>query len=64
MEGSGYKCLCIDGRNGDKCQYWTGKEKVLLLIRLPESMHSVQTNAGRVAKPVNGEKHVSPFLSL
>ena len=29
-------------RNGDKCQYWTGKEKVLLLIRQPEKMHSVE----------------------
>ena len=42
VEGSGFKCLCIDGRNGDKCQYWTGKEKVLLSIRQPEKMHSVQ----------------------
>ncbi|KAJ7383889.1 hypothetical protein OS493_025213 [Desmophyllum pertusum] len=23
MEGTGYKCVCIDGRMGDKCQNWT-----------------------------------------
>ncbi|XP_078384724.1 uncharacterized protein LOC144667190 [Oculina patagonica] len=23
MEGTGYKCVCIEGRMGDKCQNWT-----------------------------------------
>ena len=25
MEGSGYKCVCTDGRMGDNCQNWTSK---------------------------------------
>ena len=25
MEGTGYKCVCIEGRMGDKCQNWTSK---------------------------------------
>ena len=27
MEGPGFKCICIDGRMGDKCQNWTSKWK-------------------------------------
>lgn len=25
IEGSGYKCICIGGRMGDRCQNWTSK---------------------------------------
>ena len=34
MEGTGYKCLCIDGRMGDKCQNWTSKWKTKYLSKL------------------------------
>ena len=28
MDGTGFKCVCIDGRMGDKCQNWTSKWEI------------------------------------